>query len=421
MSIIHQIGYKLRVQIEKFSGELSFSFGKVLKRFVSEMVYGILSSGSVRLTRISRMLEESITVHKTHDRLCRNLHHKRLERELERGVLSKASSYFNKDTLLVIDPTDIIKPYARKMEYLTEVRDGSQKSIGNGYWLCQAIGVNQASGKIIPLVNRLYSSTAPDFISENDHILEITENIFKFTNHQGIIVMDRGGDRVKLLSPWTRNEEIDYIIRQRGDRHLLYRRGKHLCSDLAKYCDTPYSETVTKIKDGKTRTYQLSFGFLPVRLPAHKKRQLYLVVVKGLGKDPLMLLTTLNMRRNRKIIWRIVQDYIARWRIEETIRYIKQSYNIEDVRLLTYQRLKNLMNLVLAASFFTCVYLGINERLKILVGHALKAAKRLFGIPDFNYYSISDGIKAILTRCAMGINKKKPPDLNSIQRKLFNY
>ena len=79
------------------------------------------------------------------------------------------------------------------------------------------------------------------------------------------------------------------------------------------------------------------------------------------------------------------------------------------------------MNLVLAASFFTCVYLGLSERLKILVGHALKAAKRLFGIPDFHYYSISEGIKTILNRSAKGFKKKKPPNYEANQLKLFNF
>ena len=419
MSIIHQISIKLQSQIKNFSGELSAYLGKVQSRFVTEMLYGILSSGSIKLTQIARKLEEPITIHKTHDRLCRNLNNKDLGSELENMILCKGSKHINKDTLIVIDPSDIIKPYAKKMEYLTDVRDGSNKSIGKGYWLCQSIGVNQTKDKIIPLVSRLYSSIALDFISENNHILDVSIRILRSTNYRGIIVFDRGGDRRTLLKPWTADKRINYIIRQRGDRHLLFRRGKHLCSDLAYYCDTPYSETITKIKDGKSKTFNLKFGYLSVRLPDYPNRQLYLVVVRGFGKKPLMILTTLNMRRNKKVIWRIVEDYIARWRIEETIRYIKQSYKIEDVRLITYQRLKNLMNLVLAVSYFTCVQLGINERLKILVGHALKAAKRLFGIPDFHYYSISDAIKAIFEKYAKGIKKRKPPDDDGSQRKLF--
>jgi len=41
--------------------------------------------------------------------------------------------------------------------------------------------------------------------------------------------------------------------------------------------------------------------------------------------------------------------------------------------------------LVLAAAFFSAVWLGTKEKLKILSIHALKAAKRIFGIPDFRY------------------------------------
>ena len=67
--VIHQIGMKLRQQIHYFSGELSASLGKVSTRFVEEMVYGISSCGSVRLTEVSRALEEDISQHATHKRL----------------------------------------------------------------------------------------------------------------------------------------------------------------------------------------------------------------------------------------------------------------------------------------------------------------------------------------------------------------
>ncbi len=421
MLMIHQTAYKLLYQIEKFSGELCVPLGKVLSRFVKEMLYGILCSGSVRLTEISRSLEEPITLHKTHDRLSRNLRHGFIEKALERSLLQLASPFINKKTLIIIDPSEIVKPYARKMEYLGEVRDGSKKVIGNGYWLYPVVGYDKEKERIIPLVNRLYSSKAPDFQSENQNILDISKQIFAASQHQGIIVMDRGGDREKLLTPWLKNPEINFIVRQRGDRHLIYRNDQRLCKDLPKQCRLKYTETVTRIdRDGKSQTYELKFGFIPVRLPAYPKRQLYLVVVDGFGEEPLMLLTTLTMRRKRKVVWDVVESYIARWRIEETIRYIKQSYNLEDVRVLTYQRLKNLVTLVMAASFFTCVYLGYKERLTILVGHIYKAAKRIFGIPDFNYYSISDGIQYILTRSAPRRRKIRPPNDDFYQRTLFD-
>jgi hypothetical protein len=34
----------------------------------------------------------------------------------------------------------------------------------------------------------------------------------------------------------------------------------------------------------------------------------------------------------------------------------------------------------------------------VLAGHVLRAAKRVFGIPDFRYYAIADGLTSIFTR-----------------------
>ena len=66
-----------------------------------------------------------------------------------------------------------------------------------------------------------------------------------------------------------------------------------------------------------------------------------------------MLLTTVSVKRNRKQLWFIVSAYLSRWLVEETIRFIKQSYHLEDIRVLNYERLRNLVALVLAAAYFS--------------------------------------------------------------------
>jgi len=38
------------------------------------------------------------------------------------------------------------------------------------------------------------------------------------------------------------------------------------------------------------------------------------------------------------------------------------------------------------------------SKFKVMAGHLLKAAKRLFGIPDFHYYCIADGLTSIFMR-----------------------
>ena len=42
------------------------------------------------------------------------------------------------------------------------------------------------------------------------------------------------------------------------------------------------------------------------------------------------------------------------------------------------------------------VYLGIKTKLRVLARHVLKAARRLFGIPDFRFYALADGIRELL-------------------------
>ena len=89
------------------------------------------------------------------------------------------------------------------------------------------------------------------------------------------------------------------------------------------------------------------------------------MVVDGLGPNPLILLTNRKVTRSRKSQWRVVESYLGRWRVEETIRFIKQSYQLEDIRLLKYERLRNLVMLVLATAYFASVYLGKRAKLVI--------------------------------------------------------
>ena len=58
--------------------------------------------------------------------------------------------------------------------------------------------------------------------------------------------------------------------------------------------------------------------------------------------------------------------------------------------------------LVLAASYFAAVWLGTTTKLTIVAMHAMNAAKRIFGVPDFRYYALADGISAIFKRIGKG-------------------
>ena len=111
-----------------------------------------------------------------------------------------------------------------------------------------------------------------------------------------------------------------------------------------------------------------------------------------------MLLTTERLRSSFKCLWRMVRAYLKRWGIEDTIRYSKTCYDLENVRVLNYQGLQNLMPLVLAVMFFAACILDHDMRLRVMAGYVERAAKRVFGIPDFKYYALADGLRAIFIR-----------------------
>ena len=152
-----------------------------------------------------------------------------------------------------------------------------------------------------------------------------------------------------------------------------------------------------KIIHGKEVQFNLRFGFVPVQLP-EMDAPLNMIVVKGFGVKPMMLLTTLQIGSKEKDLWFIVQAYMKRWSIEETIRFIKQTYDLENIRVLKYVRLQNMMGLLLAVFYFVAVVLDQTQKLTVMTGHILKSAKRVFGIPDFKYYAIGDGLSNIFSR-----------------------
>ena len=388
---------KLRNKITKFSGILSQDLDKTAQRFVREAVYGIMASQSVMLTEIGRQLESTVPLKKIEERFSRQLIKSRIWDRLHQRILSLASSRVKDRTLLILDLSDLKKKYAEKMEYLAQVRDGSEGGeIVDGDWTNQVIASEVGSNEIIPLYMSLYSQNSPDFTSENDEILTAIDQVGEAVHNRGIWVIDRGADRDAIFEPLLQKQR-DFVIRMVGTRDLIHRGETVRSLWLAYACKLPYRKTIVKIIHGKEVTFNLSFGHVKVQLP-EMDTSLNMVVVRGLGSKPMMLLTTLEIGPGQKDVWFIVLAYLKRWSVEETIRFIKQTYDLENIRVLRYARLQNMMALILAVFYFVAVILDQNQKLTIMAGHILKSAKRVFGIPDFKYYALGDGLSNIFAR-----------------------
>jgi len=387
---------KIRDQIDRFMGIFSPHFSKPKRKFIEQMIFGIQASKDVKLSNISRALDEIISLKKTEERLSRHLDTPGLGQAINEQVAQAGSGRIKKNTLIIIDPTDIRKQYAKRMPFLGRVRDGSTGEIVNGYWGCLVVACEVGKRKMIPLHQRLWSTRAPGTVSENRQLLEIVDTVRAKVGKRGIYVMDRGGDRCRLYNPLLK-KGLRFIVRLTGSRDLIFRGKKRNSLELAQGCPVSFHEQIIRETERGEEARQVSYGFRRVKLPGNSQ-PLFLVVVKGFGKKPLMLLTNVQVKKSRTALWFIVEGYLSRWLIEDAIRFIKQSYRLEDIRLLSYQRLQNMMALVLAAVYFSAVWLGNSLKLAVLSSHAIKAAKRFYGVTEFCYYALADGIAVLLSR-----------------------
>ena len=387
---------KLRYKITKFSGILSKELDKTAGRFIQEAIYGIIASESVMLTEIGRQLESPVSLKKIEERFSRQLIKPKIWNCLQKSILSLASEMVKERSLLILDLSDLKKPYAEKMEYLAKVRDGSEGGeIVDGYWTNQVVASEVGSNEITPLYYSLYSQESPDFESENVEIIKAFNQVGKAVGNRGIWVIDRGGDRDDLYASLLKNKR-DFIIRLVGSRDLLYQDKTSRSLWLAYACVLPYEKFIVKIIEEHEVRFHLRYGSMPVYLPG-LKNPLTMVVIKGFSGKPMMLLTSLQINSSQKDLWFIIAAYMKRWSIEETIRFVKQTYGLENIRVLKYARLQNMMALLLAVFYFVAIILDQNQKLTVMAGHVLKCAKRVFGIPDFKYYALGDGLSNIFS------------------------
>jgi hypothetical protein len=253
----------------------------------------------------------------------------------------------------------------------------------------------------MPLHLRFWSPDAPGFTSENDELESVFNVIIDATGGRGIFIYDRGGDNIEFYRYFLR-KSVDFIVRLKSRSVISWKR-RLMCDDLAAQCTLRYADTIMFDSHGKTFRIVLNYGVVPVRLPEISDKLLHMVVVKGFGQKPMMLLTTLAKTTARKDLWQVVTAYITRWRVEETIRYIKQAYNLEDIRLLRYRHLKNMAAIVLATAYFCMTWIGNSDKRALIAKAITDASLRIHELPEFHFYAIAEGIRMLLCRCGRWI------------------
>ena len=140
------------------------------RKFVEQMVAGTIGSQSTLLSNIGQFLNEKCRLHHTEKRLSRMLNNFRIPlQELQVRMLELASFRVQDDAVIAFDPGDIHKKYARKMDGLYPVWDGSEKKTNIGYELFSAEAVQWKDGKRhhIPLSEKRITAKCEDDVGQS--------------------------------------------------------------------------------------------------------------------------------------------------------------------------------------------------------------------------------------------------------------
>jgi hypothetical protein len=387
---------KIKRQITQFAGRLTDGWAKPLRRLVGQMLYGIQAAEDVKVSNIARSLNEAIPLIKTENRLCRNLARADLTDRINRFLVWEGAGHVDANTVLALDLGDLRKEYAKAMEHLATVRDGSTGELAKGYWLCEVIAAHPYGERILPLYGELYSCEAEGFESENAEMLRAIERVSRATDKRGIWAIDRGGDRRKILIPML-DQQLRFVVRQDGDRHILLPGGRKCAvAEAARWCATDLERIVEVERDGRRTRLSLRLGSMEVRLPERTYTPLWLTVIRGFGLKPILLLTNVAPAKDREHATWIADVYLTRWKCEEAYRFVKQAYRLEDVRVRSYVALRNMYALVTAVLYFVSVVLGAKAKLSLLFKRVCEKAKRFYEIATFCQYAVADGIHRLL-------------------------
>ena len=118
---------------------------------MNEVVFGMLTSGSLQLSSMARTLCEETRLHHTIKRLSRMLGtHSEVTWATEECLLKHLGSQVTDDMIVAIDPGDLNRDGSSKSEYIGRARDGDKGDIVNGYPLMHVVARDLSTSESLP-------------------------------------------------------------------------------------------------------------------------------------------------------------------------------------------------------------------------------------------------------------------------------
>ena len=359
-----QLGMRVRDYLKPYLRSLALSGAKCQARQLLELSKGLLQSKKAILSQAARKVlrrkgkkkgqyhyrgRVDNWVKRMSKLLCGLnwdkficLHRKRLRQQQ------------NNWHMIIHDGSDISKRWARKMEGLSKVHDGSRGEIVTGYSFHGSIGIGKEPWDIYPIDIRMMNPTGKDFTCAADGMKDQIKDMVSWgIGLEQLHVFDRGYDDQKWFS-FLDEQGLDWLIRMRKNRKVIYRneRGHNI-----KLVAESMLEDSAKSKNGVRYAYHSVWVELDVdgegrKVKTYLKRYTLVVIDHPKYPNPMMLMTNVPVESLEGAV-EMYLNYLDRWEVEDYYRFFKQTLDVETMRLMKFRKLGSFLRLLMILSDFT--------------------------------------------------------------------
>lgn len=389
--------YILKRKILSFSNKISKRLPKPDRKFVADITYGMLASGSCLLTDVVDQLHEPSKKLNVVDRLSRHLE-KGTPASAMVSYLREVKKWVPKDPVIHIDDSDVVKPDGYKFESLGIVRDGSESSSSKnvykkGYHITEACVLTN-SNHPVSIFSRIHSSSEKDYKSANTFTFQAMEQGAALFG-KATFAMDRGYDDNKMFLNMDKLGQ-DYVIRLKSNRKLLYHNKWTPATEL---CSRRKGKVKTNVFY-KGKDHEAYLSHVKVQITASKK-DIYLVLVYGITEHPMMLATNKEINSKEDVV-KVARTYFSRWKIEEYFRAKKQLFQFENFRVRKLKAI-NALNFYITLCMAFLAMISIEPETNALKAAIIESAAPIKEKVFFCYYRLAKGIRGILSYAREGV------------------
>ena len=226
---------------------------------------------------------------------------------------------------------------------------------------------------------------------------------------------DRGYDENKSFLKLDELKQ-DYVIRLTAKRKLFF-HGKWVPATQLMHRRKGKIKTSLTYR-GKKRDAYLSH--VQVEITASKK-DIYLVLVYGITKHPMMLATNKEICSKEDVV-NIAKIYFSRWRIEKYFRCKKQVFQFENFRVRNLKAI-NALNFYISVCMAFLAHVSMKSESNALKAAMIQKADPIKENVHFCYYRLAKGILGILSYAKEGIRlwfRTKCPVYRQLRLKLVS-